>query len=228
MRRVVIPVAIAASLIGCASRSTPLPFAGSPVAQPAAQTAAHTGVIYSTPEGIVYPERLFPSLHRHGLLVPRAGTFLYVMEVAGITQGSSTLKGYINWGDLISFSLGFGPPSGNHRSVAEIVVTKDTDISSPMLFNGLVSGKKFTGPDPGGGSNKTELVVLDENGGRWSEFIWFDFTSPIATLFSTQWTGTALPLDTVNIAFTKATVCVKSTSGGSPVCSIWSPTGPAE
>ncbi len=226
MRRVLTSVAIAASLIGCASRSTPLPFDGTPVAPAAVGAAVQTGIVYSTPRGIVYPQRLFPSLPGHGLLVPRAVDYFYVMEVAGLT-GTSTISGFQGWIPVFGFSLGVGPSNGSHKPATELVITRVVDVTSPSLFSGVVSGKPFMGADPGGGSNKTQFAVLDQNGGKWSEFIWFEFTGPTATSYQAQWT-TGLPSETVSIHFSKATLCAVSRPGAAPVCNVWTPTARAE
>jgi type VI protein secretion system component Hcp len=247
------PIASALLIAGCSMNSAPTPFAASPAAAPAnavssARAAARmnrTNVIYSSrvtfagPDGrrysgdaVVFPKDLFPGLrlpalaHGSSVVTPAAGALSYYLEVAGV-KGGVTADSYRNWIATDTFSIGYGPTSDGKHPVTDLSITKPSDVASPALFGGLFSAP-FTGPEPGGGSNGAELDVVQSDQGRLRKSMYFTFTKPVATSFTTDYaSGDELPTETVTIAYQEAKFCVVPvTAGGgpgTPVCNTWTP-----
>jgi type VI secretion system secreted protein Hcp len=119
-------------------------------------------------------------------------TFLSLDGVKGESQDSS----HQGWIEILSFQLGASNPStigsatggagGGKATLSEFTLTKNTDASSPNLFQGCCSGVHY----------KKATIALRKAGGTALVYLQYDFTEVFIS--SVYWSGSAGSGDTPN------------------------------
>ena len=148
--------------------------------------------------------------------------YLYIDGV----KGESQAKGFTNWIDIFSYSLGVSNPTSvgtgtgsgaGKADFSSVSIQKTIDTATPSLFLNCASGKHFT---------KAQLKVLEAGGDSPVEFLVIDFTQVFVDAVS--WGGSSggtKPSESVS--FSSATVQFTYTpqtatgSAGSPVPFGW-------
>jgi type VI secretion system secreted protein Hcp len=138
------------------------------------------------------------------------------LELDGV-EGESTRTGFEGQIELTSFSMGGHNPAASGKvNLTPFTFTKESDKSTPGIFNALVTGKRFP---------KAKVTLHKAGGDEAVDFLVYEFEKVFIQDMSCSGGLDADPVENVSMSYGKVTLTYTPMTGtgakGSPMVMSW-------
>lgn len=201
--------------------NTVLPASGTPGIVPALRSMKRDIASSSKPR-VSVPDALVQALANKGHMPVAAitsilnGNYTELLTIPGL-KGTSTVPGYTNATEMLSFSVG-ASNAGGGPSASSVNFQKFSDFNAPALWELIASSMPFSGP-------QVEFDLVDTTVSPSQKVAYFQFGTPYPQDYSAAGSAGGGPTtEALGIYYAQINFCVVPyTNGvaGKPVCQSW-------